>query len=598
MVTDIDNMQSPTADDTKQLGEYLALLTRKKSSIIAFSLSAFVVIGTVIILWPATYRSSATILIEEQEIPGDLVRSTITTFAVKRLQIISQRVMTRKNLLKIIDQYGLYEDSRDQLTTEEIVEQMREDSNLNTISADVVDPQTGRPTTATIAFNLTYDSPSPELALKVTNELTSLYLNENLKHRKEKAAEASEFLTVEANRLSMEISNLENELASFKEKHGEALPEYKEHNFQLIQRLDKDILQTQNTLRAFEDRKFYLHGQLMQMNPGTPLYSTTGERILGSADRLKTLQTEYDQLSSRYHFNHPDLVKMRRELSSLKESTGANDGSPTSEQLKELTRLRGELAANSKRYRPNHPEIVKLKKSIEIIEKKIRSSSATDPDRDLYEKSPENPAYITIKAQLEGVKNDIKAYKNQLREFRSRLADSESRLSQSPQVEREYLTLARDYQNAVLRYRDVKAKQMEAAISQQLERDNKSERFSLIEAPALPEKPIKPNRPALIILGIVLSISIGIGQAVLRELSTGSVYNGRDIALLLGAMPLTSIPYHKNRAEITEHKRRMHIWIVGGIGVGVAGLILIHFMWSPLDVLWFRFIRKLDILAL
>ncbi len=596
MVTDIEYLQDYPEDNSKHLGDYLALLKRNKSSILITGLGTFFVVVAIVTAWPPTYRSSATILIEEQEIPGDLVRSTITTFAVKRLQIISQRVMTRANLLKIIDRYGLYKDKIGRETPEEIVERMRQDANLNTITAEVVDPRTGRPTTATIAFNLTFDSRFPEIAQKVTDELASLYLNENLNNRKQKAAEASEFLTVETNRLSNKIAKLESKLADFKEQHSEALPEFKEHNFQLIQRLERDILETQNILRSLEDKKFYLQGQLMQLKPGAPLYSSTGERILGPADRLMSLQTEYDQLSSRYHFDHPDLIKMRKELASLKESTGNSKGTSTSEQLKELERLRTELAANSNRYRPNHPEIVKLKKNIESLEEGIKHSKFNSFNREFYEKSPENPAYIAIKAQLDGVKNDIKAYKQQILQFRQKLEETEKRLSQSPQVEREYLTLARNHENALHKYQEIKAKQMEAAISQELERDNKAERFSLVETPSLPENPIKPNRPALIVLGILLSIGIGIGQAMLRELSTGSVYNDREVFLLLGAMPLTSIPYYQNEAEISQRKRYKIIAFVSGIAACIAGLILTHFLFSPLDVLWYRIIRKLDIL--
>jgi len=596
MVIDTDYLQDYPEDSSKQLGDYLALLKRNKSSIWMTSLAIFVVAAAIVMAWPSTYRSSATILIEEQEIPGDLVRSTITTFAVKRLQIISQRVMTRTNLLRIIDRYELYKDKRDKETPEEIVERMRQDSNLNMITAEVVDPRTGRPTTATIAFNLTFDSRYPETALKVTNELTSLYLNENIKNRQDKAAEASEFLTIETDRLAKEIANLESKLADFKEQHASALPEFKEHNFMLIQRLERDILETQNTLRSLEDRRFYLQGQLMQLKPGAPLFSSTGERILGPADRLMSLQTEYDQLSSRYHFDHPDLIKMRNELASLRASTGATQATSTSEQLKELTRLRTELAANSKRYRPNHPEIVTLKKNIDSLEEAIKQNKFNNFNREFYEKSPENPAYIAIKAQLDGVKNDIKAYKQQINQFRQKLEETEKRLSQSPQIEREYLTLARNHENALHQYQEIKAKQMEATISQELERDSKSERFSLVESPALPEKPIKPNRPALIVLSIILAIGIGLGQALLRELSTGSVYSDREIFLLLGAMPLSSIPYYENEAEIAQRKRHKIIGIASGIGLVIAGLILTHFLLSPLDVLWYRVMRKLDVL--
>ena len=112
--------------------------------------------------------------------PTDLVRSTVTSYADQRVQIISQRVMTTQNLLDIIRRYELYQDLQKRESREHVIEHMRDDIRFRMISADVVDPRTGVPRQATIAFTVSYDNPSPDLAVKVANEITSLYLNENL----------------------------------------------------------------------------------------------------------------------------------------------------------------------------------------------------------------------------------------------------------------------------------------------------------------------------------------------------------------------------------------------------------------------------------
>ena len=49
------------------------------------------------------------------------------------------------------------------------------------------------------------------------------------------------------------------------------------------------------------------------------------------------------------------------------------------------------------------------------------------------------------------------------------MASYEQRLVETPQVEREYLDLARDQETSVTRYREIKTKQMQAQISQELE---------------------------------------------------------------------------------------------------------------------------------
>src|SRR6202453_3025867 len=148
------------------------------AGIVAILLGAFL---------PATYQAAATILIEQQEIPQELVRSVITSYADERIQVISQRVMTTQNLLSLIERYDLYPDVRQKEPREVLLKDMRDDIGMKMISADVIDPRSGRPQQATIAFSVSYQNHSPDLALKVANELATLYLNENLTQRTQTA---------------------------------------------------------------------------------------------------------------------------------------------------------------------------------------------------------------------------------------------------------------------------------------------------------------------------------------------------------------------------------------------------------------------------
>ena len=212
-------------EQTLDFNDYLDAFKRRRTSILVIAAVVFVIGAVAALVWPATYKSSATILIKEQDIPPDLVRSTVTSFASQRIQAISQKVMARPNLMEIIDKYNLYADERERLTTEEIISEMRDNIGMDLIDADVVDPRTGRPTSATIAFQLSFSGENPSQVQKVANELMSLYLKENLKERSEKANETYTFLNDESKRLSGEIADLEAKLAAFKEKHVNTLPE-------------------------------------------------------------------------------------------------------------------------------------------------------------------------------------------------------------------------------------------------------------------------------------------------------------------------------------------------------------------------------------
>ena len=106
--------------------QILAILRRRRLPMILTFLAAMIVALVAAFTWPATYVSTGTILIEQQELPSELVPSTITSYADQRIQVISQRVMTTENLLGIIQRYDLYPRIRRREPREVLLERMRE----------------------------------------------------------------------------------------------------------------------------------------------------------------------------------------------------------------------------------------------------------------------------------------------------------------------------------------------------------------------------------------------------------------------------------------------------------------------------------------
>lgn len=578
-------------EQTKELRDYIDAFRRRRATILLVVAGVFAVSVIVALLWPPTYRSIATILIEEQEIPPDLIRSTITSYATQRIETIKQRVMTRANLMQIIEKYNLYVNERRRETTEDVLERMRKDIKVETLSADVIDPRSGRPMPVTIAFTLYYEGKAPEVTQRVANELTSLYLNENIKSRTEKASETYSFLSVEAEKLAQNIADLETQLATFKEKNADRLPELTQLNMQLIERTERELNDLENQMRSMDDRKFYLDGQLAQINPMSPMVGESGERILDPITRLKMLRSDYASAAARYAPDHPDVVRMRREIEGLEKKTGMIDSS--SEQAKELAKSRTELASAREKYSEDHPDVIRLTKTVASMEEALKQRPST-PEKDVAKEKPENPAYITLQAQLEGIKSQAQALVAQRSALKIKLSEYEKRIQQMPEVERKYLTLKRDYENSVRRYQEIKAKQMEAQVGQELEKERKGERFSLIDPPQLPEEPIKPNRPVIIILGFLLSLASGLGYAAVAESMDSSVRGVRGVTYLLESPPLSVIPYMPNSEDTARAVKTRKIVIATVASSFVLILLLAHFLWTPLDVLWFRGLRKVD----
>jgi len=544
------------------------------------------------LLWPPTYRATATILIEQQEIPQDLVRSTISSYADQRVQVISQRVMTSQNLMHIVEQYDLYPWQRRTRPREVVIERMRDDIRMKLISANVMDPRSGRPMQATIAFTVSYESGSADLALKVANELTTLYLNENLTIRTEAARQTSGFIGAEADRLREDIQALAGKISAFKESHVNELPDLAQSNFQLADRTELDLREARNRLGSLDEQKVLLQAQLFQIAPTAQMYSETGQRIFSPADRLKVLKSEAADLRSKYGPEHPDVKTVEREIVGLQAEVSA-DGS-ANDVLRRLQEARTELAAARDRYSADHPDVQRLTRVVDSLERESKAMPASERVQ-AARTNPDNPAYIQLQAQLDAVQTERASTERRIRELETRRDDFDRRLAKTPGVEREYRALAREYENAQLKYQEVRNKQREADASQDLEAQRKGERFTLIEPPLPPEQPVSPNRPVVLALGLLASAGLALGAMGFADALDGSIRGAHDLARLVEVAPLAAIPVIRTEEERGRDRRqRRRGWLVA-LAVAVALIVLVHVFVRPLDVLWLSLARRLGL---
>jgi polysaccharide biosynthesis transport protein len=583
----------------KTPGEYLAVLRRRKGQILAVATVVAAVGIAVAIGLPAVYRSTATILVQEQEIPPDLVRSTITSFADERIQVISQQVMTRAVLLRLVDKYDLYEKYRKRATNDEILERMRRDIKLTTVNADISDRSSGRRVNATIAFTISYDAPQAERAQKVVTELTSLYLDENAKVRQQSVAETTAFLSQEADRIGTQVQEIESNLAEFKRRNAGRLPDSSVVNMQLADRASAELARVEREMSALRERKIALEAQLAATAPNVPVpTAVASERGLPPADRLRSLQAQYASASAVYGADHPDIRRLQREIAALSAETGASGREADS--ADNLKKLEAELAALRDRYSEDHPDIQRTKRAIAALQATIANAPAAPaatgrrPVPDSARK-PDNPAYIALVAQIEGANRELSQLAALGNDLRAQQRTYDTRLAQIPEVEREYHDLTRDYDNAKKRYREVKEKQMQAEVSQELEQGRKAERFSLGEPPNLPEKPFSPNRPTIALVGLIAALGSGLGFAGLREALDPSVKGPLELARVVSVPILTAIPYIETERE--RLRRRRQNWILACLIalLTIVFLLGIHYFLKPLSVILDSVVRRVPL---
>jgi uncharacterized protein involved in exopolysaccharide biosynthesis len=468
---------------------------------------------------------------------------------------------------------------------------MRENVELEMVSASVVDPQSGRSKQATIAFTLSFKSGSAPLAQKVTNELVSLFMAENLRQREAAVEEASAFLREEANKLADQIRQLEAALATFKEEHRNNLPELFTLNRELMQRAEEQLRDNELTIRSLEEQQLFLETQLAQIDPQLTVASVGGGQTAPTPEaRLRALEAEYVGVAARYQATHPDRLNMERELAALRKAVGSADLSALRRQRAEIAR---QLQSARERYSPKHPDVQRLERDLAQADRRLASGSGGTESR--LSQDADNPAYLQLQARLEGVKLEIQGLRKAREDLEARIETYEQRLLEAPNIEREYNDLTRGYDNAVAKFREVKDKQLEAELAEALESERKAERFTLIEPPVVPDEPIEPNRPGLMMVGVVGAVGAGAGHLALWELLDKGLRGTRTVQLITGAPPLAVIPHIGTRAEQRRRLRRRLLLAAAVAACLVIGIVAVHLFVKPWDLIWFTLLRKLEL---
>ncbi|GAB6095189.1 hypothetical protein JCM14469_14410 [Desulfatiferula olefinivorans] len=513
--------------------DIVPIIKRRKSAL----LIPFFIIMTagllLAFLLPSHYRATATILIEEQEIPQEFVMATVNSFAEQRLEMIKQRIMSYGNLLKLIEAHGLYRDLRDRWTTEEIVDKMRDDIHVNTISTEIMDRRTGRATVATIAFTLSYEGKTPGSVHAVTSALTTLFLEENLKVRTRQTEETTRFFEDEINKVKDELFGLNEEISAFKEKNYLSLPEYTTITMQLLDSADKTQEQLVERLKTLREREHYLEAQISLMSPDMEFNS--------DARRLEELKVLLISLTSKFSDEYPDVINTRDEIRRLTEKLNAGKG-------------RSEDTAN---------------------------------------RTPDNPTYISYAAQLSGARSEIDSLLRQIGDVQSKKREYESRIGASANIEGRYKSLLAEQANHTRKLDDLTQKLMEAKVAHGLEKDQKGERFTLIDPARMPEKPFKPKRIVIMIIGLIFGLGLGAGTAAAAEFLDDTVRKPQELVRMTGIPVLGEIGVIYSRMDRERiQKRRITLW-AGAVLTPLVSVLIFHFFIMDLYVFWAKLARKL-----
>lgn len=462
------------------------------------------------------YRSETLILLEDQKIPENYVQGTTegNTNFERSIFVIETQIRNRARLEKIRKDANLYADQVEKFGAEWAILKMNGSIEVTAVSQRTTSGQSNIG-----AFKVSFAHQDPATAMQVTEKIAALLIEENLKERTRAAEGTTEFLDNQVARTKIELDKKEEEISQFKSQHGGELPQQVETNLRALDRLHNDL-------------------------------NTVNESIQRQTDRLALVQNATHQYL-QYGVTIPTLVN------------GPIQPNPS---LRRLSELKDKLVELEAEFWDQYPEVIVTREEIRKLEKKI--SRQYGPDSQKPPEQTIDPYFQDLKKQQTEINSELALLKKRQQAIQAEKKIYEARVETTPTVEQELLTLVRDYENLKGSYQSLVEKRLHALVAENLEKRQQGAQLKILEPARFPRVPEKPNRPRIVVLGLVLGCSVGMGIVVLLEQLNPQFRRPEDVELVLGPQLLAVIPDFRLDYSYTTWRRFLPIY---HLGKGVNG---------------------------
>lgn len=486
------------------IGQYYQTVLHRKWWLISGLFATWVIVTAVSWMLPSKYDSDALILIQRQELSDKVVTPNVQIDLQQRLDTMTQQVLSRSNLTKIIEKFGLYTKQRSKGSTDEAVDSMRKD-----IKIELVVPGQGTKKPGDITgFTVTFTGPSAQLAQQVTQDLTGLFIQENIQTTTDLNRRATDFLQTELDDAAKDLSTQEEKLRVFKSQYLGELPEQLDSNLKILTGLQERLQQSTDALSRAQQQELYLQSLLTQYQAASQSGDVPGTAPQAINDRLTTMKAELAAMKQKYTDKHPDVVHLEHDIAATEA----------------------------------------LKKQ---MEKEMEASGAVTagPTQGLN-------SLAQVKSQLKANELEINNRKKDVKDIEGDISQYQARLNRTPVREQELANLERDHQQSLANYNSLLSKKQAADLASNLVNRQQGEQLQLIDPASLPDKASSPNHFKFSLAGIGVGLALGLLLVVGRELMAPAVYNEEQAGNLVQAPILTAIPSLSTPSELAISKRR------------------------------------------
>lgn len=459
------------------------------------------------IVTPRIYQAKTLILVEGQSVPQSFVQSIVTEDTSERINTISQQILSRTNLEKIVDQFSLFSGPEfGNMFMEDKVTALRRN-----IAVNVITDQRRQ----TDAFEISYKGKNPEKVMRVVNGLTASFIDENLKVRESQAIGTSSFLESELETMRKRLEVVEENIKEYRKANMGELPEQLNTNLAILERMQNNMTDRQQSLREAKIRLAELKNQAsIRQSPMVVIGGAQQNPPPGGAS-LDDLIAELESLQSRYTDKHPDIIRLKKQIAEMESRPPVKPGSDK---------------------RPSG----------------VRISAA-------------------VRTQIAEMQHEIQVTEIEIKNIEAQIASYQKRIENTPKREQELLGLKRDYQNIQASYESLLNRKLEADIAVNMERKQKGEQFRIVDPAKQPQRPIEPDMRRIFLIVVGVGLGMGGGLAFLLEFLDKSFKKPEEIEEYFQLPVLATLPILVNHKQILL--RRLNN--VGSIAMTLFNLCLL-----------------------
>jgi len=493
--------------------DYWQILLRRRWWLIGSLFVCWLVAWGASRLLPSVYRSETLILVEQQKVPEQYVVANVSVDLQEQLQSMTQQILSRTRLERIIEKFHLYTRQRQRLGPDGLVDQMRKDIQIQLVEAP---GKSGQLT----AFRIIYSAPTPVLAQQVATQLTSLFIDENIQEQSQRAENTTDFLSSELNSARQSLADQETKVKQFKSQYLGELPSQMDANVHILGGLQERYHNYAQALNRAQEQRLYMESLLSQYR-AVRTGGETGANTLPSVEReLSKMKADLDDMQTRYTAKHPDVI-----------------------------RLKGLIVKTEK-----------LKSDIEV--------EMAKPQQDQGQKLPANASdlqtmapMLQLEGQLKANEQEIQDSRREMQALQAQIAAYQGRLNLTPIREQQLTDLTRDYEQSKANYDSLLKKQMQSQLATNLEKRQQGKGFRIIDPPSLAHKPYSPDRVKLSLMGLAAGLLVGFGLVFVFEYLDDRIREEEIITQMTNVRILSGIPHLATPAdERKQHRLRVLEW--------------------------------------